>query len=234
MRIVVWNCKMALSRKRQRLYDLRPDVAVIPECAKKCLDLCIGDGFDGRWFGDNPNKGLGVLIRQPWRIARVRNPANKWIVPLWIVGGSCDFLLVAVWAMPIERDRAASYIGQVYDAVVKHPQWFRGNKVIVAGDFNSNKFWDEKREGCNHSAVVRQLRKYGLVSAYHRFFSERQGAETRPTYYFWHHQDRGYHIDYVFFPKRWAARTSSVEVGAHAPWSKLSDHVPLAVDVALL
>jgi hypothetical protein len=24
MRIVVWNCKMALSRKRQHLYDLHP------------------------------------------------------------------------------------------------------------------------------------------------------------------------------------------------------------------
>jgi hypothetical protein len=77
MRILVWNCKMALSRKRQPLYALGADVAVIPECAKKCVDLCIKEGFDGCWFGDNPNKGLGVLIRKPWRIARIGKACNS-------------------------------------------------------------------------------------------------------------------------------------------------------------
>jgi len=66
MRIVVWNCKMALSRKRQHLYALRPDIAVIPECSKNCLKLCLKDGFEGRWFGDNPRKGLGVLVANPF------------------------------------------------------------------------------------------------------------------------------------------------------------------------
>jgi hypothetical protein len=45
MRIVVWNCKMALARKRQRLYDFLPNIAVIPECAKKSVDLCIEDAL---------------------------------------------------------------------------------------------------------------------------------------------------------------------------------------------
>jgi len=53
---------MALSRKRQLLYDLFPDISIIPECAKKCVELCIEDGFDGRWIGDKPQKGLGVLV----------------------------------------------------------------------------------------------------------------------------------------------------------------------------
>ena len=80
---------------------------------------------------------------------------------------------------------------------------------------------------------MRALRKHRLASAYHYFFSEAQGEETRETHYLWHHKDHGYHIDYVFLPQSWAARIKAVEVGAHAVWSKLSDHVPLSVRVSL-
>jgi endonuclease/exonuclease/phosphatase family protein len=233
MRIVVWNCRMALARKRQPLYGLQPDIAVIPECSKRDLGLCLDNAFDGRWFGDNPRKGLGVLVRRPLRIARTEKPLNRWIIPLFISGGLCPFRLIAVWAMPIQGSTVKSYIGQVYEAVLRHPRWFAGKPSIVCGDFNSNKFWDGNRKTGNHSAVVALLEKHRLCSAYHHFFSEPQGQETRPTYYFWHHKDRGYHIDYVFLPRGWASCIQTVKLGHHAPWCKLSDHVPLSVDLTL-
>ena len=34
MRLVAWNCAMALHRKFEALLSLRPDVAVIAECAE--------------------------------------------------------------------------------------------------------------------------------------------------------------------------------------------------------
>src|SRR5271155_575216 len=169
MRIVVWNCKMALSRKRHSLYALRPDIAVIPECSKNCLRLCLKDGFEGRWFGDNPPKGLGVLVAKPFHIARAQKPRSRWVVPLSITRsiskstarsalgstsgfasgstaeGVCDFLLIAVWTMPVQGSHVKSYIGQLYQAVVSNPQWFNGKPTIVCGDFNSNKFWDHTR-----------------------------------------------------------------------------------------
>lgn len=233
MKIVVWNCKMALARKRQHLYDLHPDLAVIPECSKDHLELCAKDGFDGRWFGDNPLKGLGVLVAKPLRIARTGKPPNRWVAPLWISGGPCDFLLIAVWAMHIKGNVVRSYIGQVYEAVAEHPQWFAGRPSIICGDFNSNKIWDEKRETRGHSAVVSLLENHNLVSAYHAFFFEPQGEETRPTHYFYHRKERPYHVDYVFLPKGWASEIKDVEVGNHAVWSKLSDHVPVSVNVTL-
>lgn len=231
MKIVVWNCRMALSRKRQHLYKVTPDIAVIPECARKCIDLCMEDGFDGRWMGSNPSKGLGILVAKPWRITRVGKPTNKWIAPLWLTDGQRKILLIAVWAMPIRGSVVKSYIGQVYDALVNNPQWFHRNQVIMAGDFNSNCFWDDERARGNHSSVVKLLMKRRLISAYHHFFSETQGEETRPTYYLWHRKTRGYHIDYVFIPNQWAPLLKSVEVGTHARWSKLSDHVPLIVNL---
>ena len=245
---------MALSRKRQHLYDLHPDIAVIPECSQNCLNLCLADRFEGRWFGDNPRKGLGVLVAKPLQIRRAQKPRSRWVVPLSITksmtksttrsssgsisGGPCDFLLIAVWTMPVQGSHVKSYIGQLYQAVVNNPQWFAGKPAIVCGDFNSNKFWDSSRPNIkgkarNHSAVVSLLEKRRLASAYHHFFSESQGEESQPTYYFWHHKDRGYHIDYVFFPNEWASQLKSVELGTYAAWSKLSDHVPLCVDVAV-
>jgi len=234
MRIVVWNCKMGLSRKRQHLYDLHPDIAVIPECSQNCLKLCIEDGFEGRWFGDNPRKGLGVLVSKPLHIGKAEKPRSKWVVPMEITGGECEFLLIAVWTMLVQGSLARSYIGQLSEAVASNPQWFAGKPTILCGDFNSNKIWDDMRKKTgNHSTVVSALEKHRLASAYHHFFSESQGEETQPTYYFWHHKDRGYHIDYVFLPQQWTSQIKSVELGTHAAWSKLSDHVPLSIDVSV-
>ncbi len=268
---------MGLARKRQRLYELRPDIAVIPECSQACLKLCLKDGYEGRWFGDNPRKGLGVLVAKPFHIRRAQKPRSKWVVPIAITraaensasdsatdSGACDFLLVAVWTMPVQGSRLRSYIGQLHEAVARNPRWFASKPAIVCGDFNSNVFWDhtrvkadgsprgsrvqidknsvaknagaKKRLGrkkiVNHSAVVSMLEKHRLASAYHHFFSEPQGQETQPTYYFWHHKNRPYHIDYVFLPQHWAAKIKSVELGSHAAWSPLSDHVPLCVEVS--
>ena len=233
MRIVVWNCKMALSRKRHNLYALHPDIAIIPECSQKCLELCTKGGFEGRWFGDNPRKGLGVLVAKPFHIVRTQKPPNKWVVPMEITGGQCVFLLIAVWTMQVKGNLAKSYIGQLSEAVTNNPQWFAGKHTILCGDFNSNQIWDDKRDIANHSTLVSALEKHRLASAYHHFFSELQGQETQPTYYYWHHKDRPYHIDYVFLPQHWASQIRAVEVGTHATWSKLSDHVPLCDDVAV-
>ena len=224
---------MALSRKRHHLYDLRPDIAVIPECSQNCLELCTKDGFEGRWFGDNPRKGLGVLVAKPLHIASAEKSRNKWVVPMEITSGQYGFRLIAVWTMLVKGNLARSYIGQLSEAIANNPQWFGDNPTIVAGDFNSNKIWDGKRDIANHSTVVSALEKHRLASAYHQFFSELQGQETRPTYYYWHHKNRPYHIDYVFLPQQWAAQVTRVEVGTHAAWSRLSDHVPLSVDVAV-
>lgn len=49
MRIVVWNCRMALEKKRESLYKLRPDIAVIPECSSDYMVLGKADGFDTCW-----------------------------------------------------------------------------------------------------------------------------------------------------------------------------------------
>lgn len=70
------------------------------------------------------------------------------------------------------------------------------------------------------------------MSAYHIFFGEAQGQETRPTYYFYWQKHRPFHIDYCFVPETWATSLQSVEVGSYEGWKQHSDHRPLVVEVS--
>ncbi len=231
MRILVWNCKMGFAQKRRFVRYFCPDIAVIPECSRGSIESPEGDGFDCLWFGENPKKGLGVLVAKPWRILDFREPQNTWIVPIWI-GGPSDFLLLAVWTTRIKGSEKRSYIGQACEAMTGNPEWFDGKPVVMCGDFNSNVIWDSGRTN-NHSYLVQFLAERKIVSAYHRFFSEPQGKEKQPTHYFYHHKNRPFHIDYVFLPEQWASRIEKVEVGKYREWAKVSDHVPLTVEVNL-
>ena len=71
---------MALAKKRELLYQLRPDIAVIPECSRDSMLACKQDGFDTCWWGENKHKGLGVLVAKPWFLENflsARRPDSK-------------------------------------------------------------------------------------------------------------------------------------------------------------
>src|SRR4051812_40477094 len=65
MRMAIWNCAMALHRKFDAMLRLRPDIAVICECAEpKRLQELAGSvefGAGAVWVGNNRNKGLAVF-----------------------------------------------------------------------------------------------------------------------------------------------------------------------------
>jgi exodeoxyribonuclease-3 len=230
VRIVTWNCGMALARKAPSLLALHPDIAVVQECSKKSVEVLHSHGFSGQWFGINPNKGLAAFCCREWTM-KAAGPFGKWVVPVR-VHGLVDFNLLAVWACPVGTKRADNYIGEVHRCLVKHRRWLSNPPVVAAGDFNSNVQWDANRPGRNHTEVVRLFERHGLISAYHVHHEEKQGAETRPTYYFYRHQDKPFHIDYVFVPRGW--RLKSVEIGSFREWGHLSDHVPVVVDLETL
>ena len=103
MRLVAWNCNMALDRKFEALRSLRPDVAVISECAEPGrlsakLDLK-RRGVEMVWVGRNPHKGLAVLGFKGTRLclAPEHDPGLEYIAPVH-VEGPARFNLLAVWA----------------------------------------------------------------------------------------------------------------------------------------
>jgi hypothetical protein len=165
MRIVTWNCGMALLRKAPSLLALNSDIAVIQERSKNSVDDLRAHGLAGLWFGSNVNKGLAVFCGKGWNPKAVGAPFGEWVIPVRIQG-SVDFNVLAVWACPVGTKRADNYIGDVHRCLAKHASWFSKSPVVAAGDFNSNVKWDANRLGRNHKEVVLLLESHGLISAY--------------------------------------------------------------------
>jgi hypothetical protein len=85
--------------------------------------------------------------------------------------GDETFNIVAVWAKP-------PYASTVYRALGDYTPFLNGAQSVVLGDFNSNAAFEPWR-GVNHLTVDGVLNAMGLTSAYHSFFDEPQGEETR-------------------------------------------------------
>ena len=234
---------MALHRKLDALRSLKPDVAIICECAEperffEKSDLLETEA-DMVWIGTNPYKGLAVLAFNGFRVALAEeyDPSLRFIAPVK-VRGPVAFNLFAVWAQNFSdgvtrKDQA----GPLRLALDRYREFLASFPSVAAGDFNNNVFWDRPGWPINHADAVDILRGYGLVSAYHKTWNEQQGRESAPTI-FWRDRKKDgptYHIDYIFLPRTWSCRIREMKVGAFEDWcgSGLSDHVPLVVDIAI-
>ena len=243
MRLVAWNCNMALHRKAAALASLRPDVAVVSECAAPDRIEARG-GLPGLsdvplWFGRNPNKGLGVFAfnGHRLRLAEPFFPTLRYIAPVEVEGPD-PFRLLAVWAQNASGGLTRKHqSGPLRRGLTKYRGFLEGERVFVAGDLNNNVFWDRPGWRINHAKAVEGLARVGLTSAYHALRGEAQGEESVPTIYWRDRTVDGptYHIDYIFLPRALLPRVTGFEIGSYAPWcgSGLSDHVPLVLDVAL-
>ena len=177
MRLVTWNCcRGPAPSKLSVLADLSPSVSVIPECPQPV------DTDSMLWFGNNPRQGIAVAASGPYRIspAETLETYRPDAFPVQVTGPT-SFLLLAIWS---QRNPDFRYVRAVIRAVEIYRDLIVSQPTVIAGDFNSNTIWDYKRPPTqNHSGLVQQLTSLGLVSAYHHFFGEAQGAESRPTLY---------------------------------------------------
>lgn len=243
MRLVAWNCAMALHRKVEALLALAPDVAVISECAEpgRLRDRSARDWIeaDPVWIGRNPHKGLGVFGFNGHRVALADAyaPRLRYVAPVR-VSGAARFHLLAVWAQNasggITRKRQP---GPLRAAVTRYRDFLTAAPCLVAGDWNNNVIWDRPGWRINHATTVAALERLDLVSVYHARTGEAQGAEATPTHYWRDRRKDGptYHIDYIHLPRGWLERVSHFGVGSFEDWcgNGLSDHVPLVVDIDL-
>jgi exodeoxyribonuclease-3 len=243
MRIVAWNCNMAFDRKIDVLLALRPDIAVVCECAApdlfklRCASPRVES--DPVWVGRNKHKGLAVFAFNGYaaRLAASYHPALRYVAPVHI-SGPIECNLLAVWAQNasagVNRKRQ---LGPLRRALARYRGFLGERPTIVAGDLNSNTIWDKPGWRNNHTTTVGILAGLGLVSAYHAHRGEAHGAESVPTLYWRDRTKHGptYHIDYVFLPERWIGKVTHLAIGAFEDWcgAGLSDHVPIVVDVAI-
>lgn len=239
MRLVTWNCNMALPRKWSALRALKPDVAVVQECASpERLGSRITDPGPDRclWTGDNPNKGLAIFAFGDWRLEPLggRLASADYFLPARAVGPAV-FSLVGVWSTWRAADRLRASPGPLNNAMNQLEPLAAAGDLIVAGDFNHNVRWDKPGWAWNHRGSVERLERLGLRSAYHAERGVDQGAEAEPTIYWRNRTADGpaYHIDYAFVPAGLPKGGWRVTIGIHADWvaTGLSDHVPVVVDI---
>lgn len=241
LRIVAWNCNMALQRKFDALLALAPDLAVVSECAAPGVASRRRDLPSWRppdvWVGTNPHKGLGIYAFNGYRarLAAGHLPNLRHVAPV-LVEGPVAFTLFGVWAQNASGGISRKFqLGPLRRALAAYRHLLAAAPCVLAGDLNNNVRWDRPGWRVNHAGAVAALERHGLVSAYHAVSGEAQGEETRPTLYWRDRREDGprYHIDYVFVPKRWCDRITHLSVGAFQNWcgSGLSDHVPVVVDI---
>lgn len=230
MKIVTWNCNGALRNKFEHLSDLNADIYIIQECENPELTkhkqyiLWVGNHL---WKGDNKNKGLGIFAKNKTKLELInwssiyQDHEVKHFLPCLI---NNEFQLLGVWTSQNLSPNFA-YIGQLWKYLQINKINF--NKIILAGDFNSNTIWDEWDRWWNHSDVVCDLIKMNIFSMYHRHFKEEQGNESKPTFFLQRNRAKPYHIDYIFASLEIANNITNFELGNIEKWLKYSDHLPI-------
>ena len=247
MRIVAWNCAKALHKKFDPLLALRPDIAVISECAEPAVleRKCDPPAFSAPpvWSGGNPNwrpengpdpwlhSGLGVFFFNgaAGHIHGRYNSGLRLMLPVEVTAPR-RFNLLAVVA-PTGLRKADP--GPLLRSLDFYRRFLTERDAIVAGDFNNNVTFDKPGWASNHSNARETLESYGLISAYHAKTGEEYGAESEHTHYHQRKRHKQFHIDFIYMPHSWTEWDFSLHVGSFEDWTGagLSDHAPLTLDI---
>lgn len=224
LRLVTWNTSPGrLAVKLAALARWRADIAVLQEVHRP-REPVPGLVWAGRETG---GKGVALWLRPGLRATR-SSPADSswWSIPTFTIA-PLGVILVNVWTREEHQ-----YIAGLHGALDDHLPRARPRALIVAGDFNGNVIFRKDGSRRDFRTLAERLETtYGLKSAYHAHTGDVYGKERRPTYYFQWDRKQPFHLDYCYVPRRWAIRR--VQVGSYQTWRRLSDHVPVVVDVTM-
>jgi len=234
LRIVTWNCNMALRLKFDRLLSLRPDVAVVQECAdsagpKGWRPDCTA--YD--WIGFNPDKGLGIFTFGGLTLTRHAGYSETYALYLPVtVAGWCSFNLLGLWAAD-PRKVPAGATSDPAAALQYYRSFLAAGPTVVAGDFNRLPQQMSVQRNGPGSSVVDLLAGAGLTNADFAMSDASGQPALRRTHFHQRKFSRGFVVDYIFIPASEAARLTAFDVGDPHDWITWSDHVPLVAEFDL-
>jgi len=243
MRIVAWNCNMALDRKIEVLLALKPDIAVVSECAEP-------DRFRFRrkpdWVESKP-VWIGRIPIRAWRssasngyAARIAEYTSRGFAisrlsafqAPWIA--ICSLSGAQNASAGITRKRQA---GPLRRALAKYKEFISAGPASLPGTSTTMSFGTNPAGATITILRWRRWQASVCSAPTTEFHGEQQGGESRPTLYWRDRRKDGltYHIDYVFLPDPWIRKVKELRLGRFEDWcgAGLSDHVPVIVDVGL-
>ena len=236
MKIIEWNCQGAFRKKNDEILSMQPDILIVPECeneAKLQFGTLTSKPNDFLWYGDNPNKGMGIFSYSDYKLELLEeyNPYFKHIVPIRVTNTESSFVLVAVWTVPNIDNKDAKYIGQLFLAIEDYSHIFANEDIIMIGDFNSNATLDTKNKIGTHLDVVAKLKEMGITSLYHHETALEHGAEESPTFFLQRNKSKPFHLDYCFVSEKFSEGYFTFTIGNADDWIHISDHLPIIVDI---
>lgn len=236
LRLVTWNCRIGGFRyKAAHVAQLRPDLLAVQEVERRAMEEPILGGEHQPTYGDRigdpafPRRAIGVFSYTGLDICAVDLEAPLYAFRRYVARrAGLEFNVIATWTAAT-NDKATSY-RQAHEGIEAHRDWIRERPTVLLGDLNDNASY----RGTRWPDFMALLQPLGLFSAYHHFYSESPGFETRPTHFYRGDETARFHLDYCFLPAEWLPRIRDVSVEAFSPsWKEISDHVPLIVDLDL-
>ena len=229
MKIVTWNCNLNFTTKFERLESIDADVYIIQECENLKENYFSGSKFF--WTGRIENKGLGVLIKNgSASLDAIHNPNLINFLPI----RSDGLRILGVWAYNHRAKKFGDNVsGETIKAIEFYKDWLVEESLpcVFGGDFNNSVVWDKQNNENNFQNINKRLEVLGFRSAYHSKNNAAYGAEEHATFFHTKKESKKYHIDYLYLK---SADFKSIEIGKYEDWIKLSDHVPVTVELSIL
>jgi len=234
MKIIEWNSQGAFRKKNKKILSLNPDIIIVPECEneeKLQFGKLTPKPNDFFWYGDNPNKGIGIFSYSEFKFELLKefNPRFRFIIPLKVIGKDYSFILFSIWTQDNKEKCEERYIGQIWLAINYYSDFLLNENTVLIGDFNSNKIWDYIERVGNHSDVVEKLKEKKIYSLYHKKNKLEHGKEEHATLYMYRNIEKPYHIDYCFASEEIINNGFDFSIGKPEEWIGLSDHMPIMI-----
>ncbi len=237
MKIVSWNCNKIFREKYKDIAEENADIYVICECENPVkhegTHYSKFAGTNYFWTGNLHYMGLGIFAKDNIKLEPIEG-LDESFKNFIAVRVNDSFNLLAVWAMGADKEKGLNpYVEMIHDYFDANSELFDEN-LIMCGDFNSNVIWNNKHKSKDNGGNAKdqsnlniKLNNKGLYSVYHELNDEKQGEETKATFFQTKHLNQPYYIDYVYAKKD---SVSEFKILDFSKWACLSDHLPLVFE----
>jgi len=240
MKILTWNCKFGFNAKKYEfIRKYNADLYLIQECMENDFNGINNFPKYKSTYCDNLDSKYGIGLFSDaynFEIVPDHNPNYRYVVPYKVFNENISFTLFLIWTKDKdENNKKIEYTEQTWKAINdENYKKYLSNTVILAGDFNSNNYWDKKyisNKVTSQNDIINKLYENNIESAYHKYFNCENGKEKDPTLLWQMNKNQQFHIDYIFLSNNLTIK--NVNIGTLEEWeeNKLSDHCPLLVEI---